>query len=370
MTRALINKTATLLFILLLLNAHAAAHPPWGIAVDAQGRVYFSALEAVWKIDAEGRLTLFRAGLSGRHTHELTLDEAGNLYGEDLTYKPATERWISALWKMTPAGDFSYLLAPTDNPPKGLSMWRDARGNTYSVQRDTPAEEPLLVRRSPDGNLHALSGSSAALEKRRQTLLYNLGGAAFGADGAFYFTDGRSVRKLGADGAVTFLTRGVAAATAVAGSSRETSKGDSHAHLLGLSVDARGQIYAADLAGRRLLKITPDGQASTVLQSGEEWMPTGVAHRDGNLYVLEFRSAHGALVPRVRRLSADGKVSVLATVGESRSIARPETRNGEKVEAVATHGRRSVSYKLMSACALALVLAFVAWGQVRRRGVV
>jgi hypothetical protein len=26
----------------------ARAHPPWGIAADGQGRVYFSALETVW----------------------------------------------------------------------------------------------------------------------------------------------------------------------------------------------------------------------------------------------------------------------------------------------------------------------------------
>ncbi|HEV2705480.1 MAG TPA: hypothetical protein VGV59_06120 [Pyrinomonadaceae bacterium] len=352
MTRALINTTISLLITFILLNDISHAHPPWGIAVDTQRRVYFSALETIWKIDAEGRLAVFRAGVSGRHTHELRMDEGGNLYGEDLTYEPATGRWISALWKMTPAGDFAYLLAPTDKPPKGLSIWTDSRGNSYSLQRETPAHELLLTKRTPDGNLEALLGSKAALEKRRQTLFYNLGGAAFGAEGAFYFTDGRSVRKLSADGSIKLLAREVA-----------------DAHLLGLTVDARGDVYVADLKSRRVLKINADGKASAVLEAEREWMPTGVAHKDGSLYILEFKStpAAGSLVPRVRRLSADGKVTVLATVGESRSIARPEeTMRGEKMEAVAP-SREKVSYTLIGAGALVLACAFVAWERARRR---
>jgi hypothetical protein len=353
MTRALINTTTGVLFMFLLLPTIAQAHPPWGIAVDQQGRIYFSALETIWKIDAAGRLTIFRAGVSGRHTHELNMDAGGNLYGEDLTYEPSTRRWISALWKMTPAGDFSYLLAPTDNPPKGISIWGDGRGNAYAVQRDTPAHEMLLTKRTPDGQIAALSGSKAALEKKRQTILYNLGGAAFGTDGAFYFTDHRSVYKLGADGAVKVLARDVA-----------------DAQLLGLTVDARGEVYAADIGGRRVLKIAADAGASTVLESDPGWMPTGVAYSGGSLYVLEFKatpSASATLSPRVRKLSAEGKATVLATVGESVSIAEPETLSGEKVAAVAPSGQK-LSYTLIGTGALLLGLACIAWGRAHRRG--
>ena len=85
----------------------AQAHPAWGIAVDRKGQVYFSDLKTIWKIDAQGRLSVFRAGKD--HTHELNIDEAGNLYGAENAYDPATQRFFSAIWKMTPAGGFSYL---------------------------------------------------------------------------------------------------------------------------------------------------------------------------------------------------------------------------------------------------------------------
>jgi hypothetical protein len=121
---------ATLAFVAacVLPAAEALAHPAWGIAVDREGQVYFSDLKNVWKVDARGKLSVFRAG-ADTHTHELNVDEAGNVYGADNSYDPATKRFFSAVWKMTPAGNFTYLLAPTDDPPEGTSIWRDREGN-------------------------------------------------------------------------------------------------------------------------------------------------------------------------------------------------------------------------------------------------
>ena len=158
-------------FALAALANVAHAHPPWGIAADGRGVVYFSALETVWKIDESGRLSVFRPGVSGRHTHELTLDEGGNLYGEDLTYEPAGERWITAVWKATPSGEVSFLLAPTDSPPRGTSIWRDREGNTYSVQSDNPARELLLLKRGPGGQVSLLMGGKTSFERGRQVIL-------------------------------------------------------------------------------------------------------------------------------------------------------------------------------------------------------
>src|SRR5687768_16174822 len=93
-----------------LLASEVQAHPAWGIAVDRQGQVYFSDLTTVFKVDAQGTVSVFRAS-ADRHIHDLSIDEAGNLYGAENSYEPATKRFFSAIWKMTPAGDFSYLLA-------------------------------------------------------------------------------------------------------------------------------------------------------------------------------------------------------------------------------------------------------------------
>ncbi len=107
MTRALIITITAIITLCVLLADSVSAHPAWGIVVDRHNQIFFSDIETIWKIDAQGKLTIFRAGVRGRHTHEINLDEDGNLYGVDNDYEPTTGRWISALWKITPDGKFS-----------------------------------------------------------------------------------------------------------------------------------------------------------------------------------------------------------------------------------------------------------------------
>src|SRR5919205_893169 len=101
-TRLLLYASALALFS--LLPAAAAAHPATGIVVDARGRIHFSDLETVWRLDAGGRLTIFRPGVRGRHVHELSIDKDGNVYGGDVTYEPSTAKWVEAVWRRTPDG--------------------------------------------------------------------------------------------------------------------------------------------------------------------------------------------------------------------------------------------------------------------------
>jgi hypothetical protein len=50
------------------------AHPAWGIVVDSRKQVFFTDLEAVWKIDSQEKLSIFKAGVSGTHVHDLSID--------------------------------------------------------------------------------------------------------------------------------------------------------------------------------------------------------------------------------------------------------------------------------------------------------
>lgn len=174
MTPILIIIITSLIIGCVLLADNVSAHPAWGITIDQHNQIYFSDLETIWKIDAQGKLAVFRAGLSGRHTHELNIDEARNLSGAENSYESATQRFFSAIWKRTPAGDFSYLLAPTDNPPKGSSIWRDREGNMYHVAH-YPERELLILRRTPNSTVSALVGSSTAVREYRQGVPYSVG---------------------------------------------------------------------------------------------------------------------------------------------------------------------------------------------------
>ena len=347
--------------VLLLLSISVSAHPPWGIAVDNQGQVYVSDLETIWKIDAQGRQSVFRAGVSGRHTHELTIDEDGNLYGEDLSYEPSTQRYTTAIWKMTPAGNFSYMLAPTSNPPKGTSLWRDRNGNTYLAQWKSNSEQQLfLLKRTPSGDVTTLIGSRKNSDEFRQVVSYNIGGMAFGTDSSLYLTDRANIQKVTMAGEVTTIARNIAVE-----SSGNRNAQNANPSLMGLTVDAGGNVYAADFGNHRVLKITPGGNVTTLLRAEEPWSPTGVAFRNGELYILESGTAPQH--PRVRKLSADGKVSVLATVGENTTPSAVPTPVGKNFESVAAP-------KEFAWCSLILIssgvfaLSFVVW-RIRKKKV-
>ena len=362
------------------LATRAHAHPPWGIVADGQGRVYFSALETVWKVDERGRLSVFRPGVSGRHTHELTLGEDGNLYGEDLTYEPAGERWITSVWKATPSGELSYLLAPTDSPPRGTSIWRDRDGNTYSVQSEDPSKGFMLLKRSPAGQVSLLFGDRAAFERWKQVILYNLAGTAFGPDGALYFTDRTDIFKAARDGTVKTLARNVAGSP----TPNQAKAGHYHGALLGLAVDAQGVVYVADIEKRRVLKVTQEGVVSAVHTSEGAWMPSGVACADGSIYVLEFGTTPSGTntPPRVLKLTPGGRPSVIASVAEAGDASARESQaaaseangggsGGGRVDyqrvfrAPVVRTRRTV-YALAGVAAVTLALVVYAVARVRR----
>ena len=355
MTRALVLTVTTALAVCIFLASEAQGHPAWGIAVDHQGQVYFSDLKTIWKIDAQGKLSVFRAG---GHTHELNIDEAGNVYGE---------HDFSAIWKMTPAGDFSYIQAPTGNPPRGVSIWRDREGNMYSVEQDNHLKrETLLLRRTPSGNVSVLAGSSYghADGKGSRAKFSNIVGMAFGPDGSLYLTDSSSVRKVTMDGTVTTLARNVM----VENASGNPAGGSS---LFGIAVDAQGNAFVADYGNRRILKIAPDGQMTTLIRAEESWFPTGVAERGGELYILEesHTPAYKPIGTRVRKLSPDGRVTVLATVGENRtSSGNPsvgESSSGESSERVA-EPKQNAPYTLIGAGIGVFALTFIVW-RIQRR---
>jgi hypothetical protein len=360
LSRALIITITAIVALTVFLFDSAAAHPAWGIVVDHQGQVYFSDLKTVWKIDAQGRVSVFRAGRD--HTHDLNLDEAGNLYGAENSYDPATERFFSAVWKMTPTGDFSYLLPPTENPPKGTSIWKDHNGNMYLVA-NFPAHELLVLKRTPNGTVTPLVGSSDAARAFRQGVPYSLGGMAIATDGTLYFVHGSNVSKLTTNGDLVPLVRNVVVENA-------SGKPAGASQLFGLAVDAQGNAFVADHGNRRILKIAADGQLSTPIRADESWFPTGVAVRGDELYILEesHTPAYQPIGTRVRKLSLDGRLTVLATVGEngvsSGSPPVGETSSAEGSERNSKSRQRAL-YAVLGAAGIP-TLIIIAW-LVRRR---
>jgi len=301
----------------LFVAATASAHPATGIVVDRAGNVYFSDLETISKLDAKGRKTVFLAGVNGRHIHELSIDDAGNVYGANVSYNPTNETWPSAIWKMTPEGKFTYLLEPTENPPRGMSNWLDRAGNMYLIDQNNHTKtQTLLLRRDAAGKVSTLAGSAYGHKDGTGTAarFSSVGGMAFGPDGSLYLTDGSSVRRVSMEGIVTTVAKDLNFKTL---EDRPTLFGGAHGNLTGLSVDTNGSIYVADAGNRRLLKITANGRVEVVYRAEPPFFPNGVfAITSGDIYVLEvgFALPNISSGPRVRRLST-GKNEIVAVVG-------------------------------------------------------
>jgi hypothetical protein len=137
---------------LLLLCFAAAAHPGVGIVRDAQGNLYYTDLEQVWKREPSGRLRVVVAHV---HTHELYLDAQGNLFGEHAWYEgEATNRWGYYVWRLTPQGRLTKIIPNTPGFLSNYSFVRDQAGAMYWVEKGRPCR---FINKPPTGRRQLLA---------------------------------------------------------------------------------------------------------------------------------------------------------------------------------------------------------------------
>lgn len=294
--------------LVLPLASQALAHPPYALVADDRGNLYFSDLEAVWRLAPGGRLTLFRAGVPGVHVHELRLAEGGDIIGDENGYDPARAKFSTAIWRRSRDGRETYLLARTEGPPNGSGIWVDARGNSYSAQwLSNEDRRTILLRRSPRGRSELLFGDKRAGAAFRQVIVSNIGGMAFGPDGSLIFADGPALRKVSPAGEVTRIFQGEAGTL-----------------LRGITPAPRGRVLAADTGTGRLISIGSDGRAKPVYRSERGWLPTAVALRGARLWVLEAEDDPNHRSHRVRVIEVkEGQGRVAAMPGQALASALP-----------------------------------------------
>jgi hypothetical protein len=79
-------------------------------------------------------------------------------------------------------------------------------------------------------------------------------------------------------------------------------------------------MYVACAGDGRVLKITPGGKVTTLVQTQSPWSPTAVAFYGTDVYVLEFlhtaRDVRSDWLPRVRKITSDGTTTIIATLDQ------------------------------------------------------
>jgi sugar lactone lactonase YvrE len=177
-----------------------------------------------------------------------------------------------------------------------------------------------ILRASPTGGISAFV-----------TLPRSVAGSALGwingitaaSDGSIYYTEDNAIRRITAQGKVSTVATipALARGPAIPGN-------DKHPYLRGLKVDANGMIYVADAGDARVLKLTPDGKNTTLLQLESPWAPTDVALFGDVIYVLEFLHTvpedRLAWMPRIRKITPDGKSTIILIVDQMPGARAPK----------------------------------------------
>ena len=272
----------------------ALAHPGSGIVADRRGEIYFIDTGAgVWKIDGAGALSR----IPGPNFHWLTIDADGR-FGK--TQLPTGTGGDIARVGVSPA-----LFAASDFP---LVIGADG-GLNYPQGSSTGVR---LLRLMPSGQTSVLA--SIATTAAGGALRW-VNGLAAGPEGSLYFTENDAIRRISAAGEVSIVARDIALTGCVPIPGTAAGEGP---FLRGLAVDATGTAYVAASGCGSLLKVTPGGEVTSVLQLESPWSPTAVALFAGDVYVLEY--LHSSVedrrlwIPRVRKISPAGKAAVIATV--------------------------------------------------------
>jgi sugar lactone lactonase YvrE len=142
----------------------------------------------------------------------------------------------------------------------------------------------------------------------------HLNGLAAGPDGSLYYTENTAIRRISAQGQISTVAANITLTACPSIPGMEPND----AQLRGLAVDASGTVYVAASGCGSVLKVTPGGRITTVLQLESPWSPTAVALFGKDIYVLEY--LHTAVedrlqwLPRVRKIAPDGKTTVIASV--------------------------------------------------------
>lgn len=239
----------------------------------------------------------------------LAIDPTGNLYVTDMANH--------LVRKVTPDGTVStfagtYNNSTIINQPSAATM--DASGNIYvsnitggTIGKITPSG--TITSYAGDGSTGYRNGAAAQAE------FYALSGITVDPSGNLYIADGLNhvIRKIDPSGNVSTF-----AGDHHGGYKDGTSDVAEFDFPIGITMDAKGNLFVIDQINNMVRKITPSGMVSTLAGSGQRATTdgtgtaaafnnplAGAVDSHGNVFVTEFYGAS------VRKVTPDGVVTTI-----------------------------------------------------------
>lgn len=254
-------------------TAVLVAHPSVSVAIAPDGTVFYSDLQQVWAVGADGRREV---AVQRVHAHELAIDPTGALIGEDSEWLGG-DHYRHRVWRRSPDGRLTNALPWTSGFTREFGLTRDASGATYWV-KCRQARFCTVVRRDRAGATRDVV--------RHGQFTTRINWIAASPAGEVYVVDGAFLRKVNREGRLENVAK--------------VSRREGHHQLMGLTLDRDGNVYVANHAERAVFRVSPSGNVQTVVRSAAPWAPTGVALSPrGEMWILEWAGTR----TRVRKVA-------------------------------------------------------------------
>jgi DNA-binding beta-propeller fold protein YncE len=266
---------AVIFLFLSLAAISSEAHPPWGIAVDHSGNIYIADIlhnerGTVWKVSPQGLAT---ALFTDFHAHNVNVDRDGNLYtshgeGEHMMIRRNVKGTIDTL----------FFTRDIEKYYGGNSMVTPAGDIVFGIDK-------YIWKLNSDGKKEKLSNY---VLDWNQAIYADQSGNIYATD----IGDGRgSIIKFNSDGEATQVASNLI--------TRLDRPYDPHQDvLLGMYVDIKENLYVAETAGQRIIKIK-GSRHYTFYKSIGSWFPTAITFYRGKAIILEHQWNRGLKGPRI-----------------------------------------------------------------------
>jgi uncharacterized protein (TIGR03437 family) len=242
-----------------------------GVAVDASGNLFIADAgnHRIRKVSAAGIITSVTTSTPLDAPISVAVDGSGNLFIADgLVYKVSTDGTLTTAagsWTGTSSGDGGPATAARIDP-NGVAV--DTSGNLFIADmgnhriRKVSAATGIITTVAGNGN-YGFSGDNGPAVSAE---LYYPGGVAVDASGNLFIADNYNyrIRKVPASGIITTV-----AGNGTGGFSGDGGQATSaELALVGVAVDASGNLFIADAGNNRIRKVSAGGIITTVAGDG------------------------------------------------------------------------------------------------------